>query len=759
MATSQMSFQTTDSYCPGSRLQQSAHEMYLQFEQIAATLKKLEGKQIDEVYLSVYQSETRTQVDKALVELYALNEGVDFDSGASSSDLSYSIIGTDEELKFNAVGWRDIPIVLDVAKIKDALANGVYLNIYVGDYDIFETNYGDEKPQITIVYSDPPAPKTTIRIDGNEVTTGNYYASEIDQLITWDDWAYDATNIWGTAPTVTAQAFCWGDTTVETALDTRQCTISAGSWAVGKVSIWMQATTSDGTVHTIGKRTISVSQPVISTISPSSGNAPNTVALVLTWDITQLQWDPGSEKNAAKSVAQSSAVITLKFNSSTATSEVKNGVKSRTFPAGTFSGSTLQWSVAVTTPGGLTATSATATLSTADVTSTAKAVSPSGTFVDVSKAIRFAWQHIISTGTAQTKAELQYSLDGSTWDTLMLIATEKQYASITTGAFGTGTAYWRVQTYNADGVAGTWSDAAEFYAIAAPTTPVVKAQDTSPRPTISWQTDDQEAYQVELDGALTGGTQYGSAKSWTSPAYLTDGSHTVRVRVQNKYGMWSAWGTGALTVSNTAGEAITLTVKASDAASLTWETSGTYDFFLVYRDGIAIAKTTGTQYTDELSTGATTYQVRGCYSASSNYGISTAVTATISTGDYATLYGISSGKKITLKHCGLDNQPFQDTMTRDVQYIFMYGATYPHVERSEFLTRKVGGTVVFLPGEDKAGFVALIGELVCLKTQTGSMIIGYLNDTSDTSRPNPDKSTISFSIQQIEYTEAIDIDS
>lgn len=289
--------------------------------------------------------------------------------------------------------------------------------------------------------------------------------------------------------------------------------------------------------------------------------------------------------------------------------------------------------------------------------------------------------------------------------------------------------------------------------------PAIQIKSTGPRPSISWQTSEQEAYQVELDGKLSGGTHYGTDKTWTSPSYLADGSHTVRVRVQNQYGMWSNWGTAALPVTNTPGAAITLTVQASSVADLNWQTSGSYDFYLVYRNGKPIAKLTQTQYTDELSSGNVTYQVRGCYADSSNYGLSSAVTATITTGQYVTLYGIASGKKVTLKHCGLKNQPVQNAINRDIQYIFMYGSTYPHAERSEFVTKKVGGTAVFLPGEDKAGFDALIGELVCLKTQSGEMVIGYLNETSDTSRVNPDKSVVNFSIQQIDYAEVIDIDS
>ena len=430
-----------------------------------------------------------------------------------------------------------------------------------------------------------------------------------------------------------------------------------------------------------------------------------------------------------------------------------------TVPAGTISGESIDWRVIAKTNANQTLTSEWMTLSVEDVPPTAWAISPKDVVVDGSKDQIFIWGHASSTGTAQSKTDLQKSTDGSTWTTLATVTGAARQWTCPAGTLTSSIKYWRVRTYNADGVAGEWSDAAQIVVIAAPTAPSIQIKSTGPRPSISWQTSEQEAYQVEQDGKLSGGTHYGTDKTWTSPAYLADGSHTVRVRVQNQYGMWSDWGTAALPVTNTPGSAITLTVQASSVADLSWQTSGNYDFYLVYRNGKPIAKLSQTQYTDELSSGSTTYQVRGCYADSSNYGLSSAVTATITTGQYVTLYGIASGKKVTLKHCGLKNQPVQNAINRDIQYIYMYGSTYPHAERSEFVTKKVGGTAVFLPDEDKAGFDALIGELVCLKTQSGEMVIGYLNETSDTSRVNPDKSVVNFSIQQIDYAEVIDIDS
>lgn len=430
-----------------------------------------------------------------------------------------------------------------------------------------------------------------------------------------------------------------------------------------------------------------------------------------------------------------------------------------TVPAGTISGESIDWRVIAKTNANQTLTSDWMTLSVEDVPPTAWAISPKDVVVDGSKDQIFIWGHASSTGTAQSKTDLQKSTDGSTWTALTTVTGAARQWTCPAGTLTSSIKYWRVRTYNADGIAGEWSDAAQIVVIAAPTAPSIQIKSTGPRPSISWQTSEQEAYQVELDGKLSGGTHYGTDKTWTSPAYLADGSHTVRVRVQNQYGMWSNWGAAALPVTNTPGASITLSVQASSVADLSWQTSGSYDFYLVYRNGKPIAKLTQTQYTDELSSGNVTYQVRGCYADSSNYGLSSAVAATITTGQYVTLYGIASGNKVTLKHCGLKNQPVQNAINRDIQYIFMYGSTYPHAERSEFVTKKVGGTAVFLPDEDKAGFDVLIGELVCLKTQSGEMVIGYLNETSDTSRVNPDKSVVNFSIQQIDYAEVIDIDS
>ena len=83
----------------------------------------------------------------------------------------------------------------------------------------------------------------------------------------------------------------------------------------------------------------------------------------------------------------------------------------------------------------------------------------------------------------------------------------------------------------------------------------------------------------------------------------------MRVRVQNEYGFWSAWGAAPLQIINTPGSAITLTAETGREVTLAWAASG-FDYYIVYRDGTAIARTTEPLYTDRTSIGQVKYQVR-----------------------------------------------------------------------------------------------------------------------------------------------------
>jgi hypothetical protein len=491
--------------------------------------------------------------------------------------------------------------------------------------------------------------------------------------------------------------------------------------------------------------------------APSSGAFVNrTQKNTFTWDTTD---DTDLTQTCFAEIKQTSAVFEwrVKNASTSKTISVSGATTACTVPANTFPSGTLEWRVKVTANSGTTTTSAWQEITTTDVTPTAKPVSPSGIVIDATIVNRFSWQHIISTGTPQSKADLQWSADGTTWNTLATVTGANQYYDVPANKFTSGTKYWRVRTYNTDNTASEWSDKAEFIAINAPSAPSIVIQSTGPRPRITWQTTEQEAYQLMLSSGYASGTVYGTEKAWRSPVYLADGNYTVRVRVQNKYGMWSEWSAAALPVSHTEGEAITLSVGASHEAALTWQTAGSYDFYLIERDGVAIGRTVQKQYVDHTSIGSVTYRVRGCYADSDNYGLSNAVPAEI-LPDTAMICDLESGtwQRLPLSETILRTNRISRAAT--ISTVHLSGLAYPVAERTEFRDMAVQITCAFTAKNRAAALAleALVGRLVCAKTTQGDMVTGYL--TALEKNADAIMSRYSFEIQNIHREEAITLD-
>ena len=485
-----------------------------------------------------------------------------------------------------------------------------------------------------------------------------------------------------------------------------------------------------------------------------TSTAPGDGAIIKTQENT-FSWGLNDPGYCVAALRQTSAVFRWRSGTSGTvhTINVSGNTQSVTVPSNTFAGTTsIQWQVAVTANSGVVTTSNWVTLSTADATPTAAPLSPVDTVIDGSKDVLFQWQHSISTGTAQSKADLQKSTDGSTWTTLATVTGAAKQWTCPAGTLTSSIKYWRVRTYNADGVASEWSDAAQIVVIAAPTAPSIQIKSTGPRPSISWQTSEQEAYQVELDGKLSGGTHYGTDKTWTSPAYLADGSHTVRVRVQNQYGMWSDWGTAALPVTNTPGASISLSVQASSVADLSWQTSGSYDFYLVYRNGKPIAKLTQTQYTDELSSGNVTYQVRGCFDGSSNYGLSSAVTVDIR-AEVHQVSDLDTGQTLRLPYSDSQHRQTTRTVSRQVELLQLSGAYYPVAVEVDSGTDALSITAALLDESEIRQLMGLVGKLVCAKTPQGDMVIGYI--TSLPKQHDGFLNVFNFTVEQIDFDDEV----
>lgn len=437
---------------------------------------------------------------------------------------------------------------------------------------------------------------------------------------------------------------------------------------------------------------------------------------------------------------------------------LESGMASLSVPGWTFPAGEVEYQFSFTSNAGRSQTSAWIKVSTLDtVPGKAKGIYPNGSIVNADNAVEFKWEHINESGQPQSKAELQLSTDGADWTEFATVVGSQMNYMTAEGVLASGTWYWRVRTYNLDGAAGEWSDVIEFITVATPNTPIIVAKNTSSRPCVIWQTNEQEACELQLDDELPV-IRFGAEKSWTCPRYLDDGQHEVRVRVQNQYGLWSDWGRIVVPVQNSAGPDFILTVKTDYDAVLVWEDKG-YDFYLVYRNGIVICKTEATEFTDYFSVGNVSYFIRGCYTDSYHYGRSNVAEVTVYPD------AVVVGNVPQLGTVGWLPLPLSDeqhriiktTRSRTISTMHLTGREYPSAEVSEFYDKTIVVSCAFSDRQNCAALQALLGHLVCLKTPDGEMAIGYLSNL--TKSAGEFYTGFNFSVKHLDFEEEIDIDS
>lgn len=464
----------------------------------------------------------------------------------------------------------------------------------------------------------------------------------------------------------------------------------------------------------------------ISDMSPADGAyIPTRQDTLFTWLITE-----ESDWYCVEEVKPQSIVFRWKDEAGTVHELSAGSAKSISVPANTFTGSEIQWQIEVTANSGIVTTSEWITLSTSEPESTAIAKSPRNTVIDGTKTATFIWEHVISTGSAQTAFDLQISQDKESWSTLKSGTGSDTSVAVPGSELPGGTLYWRVRTYNTEGTAGVWSEAVNIIVVTAPDTPSITVTSLEPRFAIRWQQSGQQAYEVQLDGT-TITKRFGAESSYQHDGYLSTGTHSVRVRIQNQYGLWSEWGSAALPITNTEGTTITLNAEGSNSVTLSWTGSSEYSGYIVYRDGVKLAETTETSFVDHFALGTVQYQIRGIYVDSGYYTMSNSVIANIS----VPCIMITAVENPVWKRISLSTGSLRSTglsASQSVTYLHHVGAELPSAEIGEAVTMTYNLDCAFKSSDLAAAqaFEALRGKLVCVKEPGGERYIGVLDSYS-----------------------------
>ena len=396
-----------------------------------------------------------------------------------------------------------------------------------------------------------------------------------------------------------------------------------------------------------------------------------------------------------------------------------------TLAANTMSAGTYQWRVTATDSQGTSATSDVYTINTQDGAHTATPITPNGSLENADAPIRFVWSDASETGAAPGGADLQYSADsGATWTTFGQPRTAATQYDAPAGTLPSGPVLWRVRSLNAENTAGSYSAPLSFLCFAAPDAPIVTT-DGKPLLTVTWQSVDQQAYEVTVDGVKYG-PYFGTGKSWQAPEYLTNGTHSVSVRVQNGYSLWSQPGTAAVTIANQPGAAISLKGIFGRDAELYWTASGSPDDYLIYRDDVRIGHTSNKSFVDRTSLGFHSWKVvrrltNGYYTES------TTVSGELSVGQ-PMISSLDGSGWIELKLSANSDRSMAWNHNQTVSLRQFAGREYPDIEVSPYRSMSVSFDVAWTYKEaDQAdAFAALIGRPVILKTPCEGVLIGIL---------------------------------
>lgn len=160
---------------------------------------------------------------------------------------------------------------------------------------------------------------------------------------------------------------------------------------------------------------------------------------------------------------------------------------------------------------------------------------------------------------------------------------------------------------------------AEWIVQGRPPTPTITSSSTfvTSRPTIIWDTQDQQGYTLEVlkgvEVVYSTEQQNGLVVKHKINTYLENGVYTVRVKVINQYSLESDWGTKQITINAQIDGDIDLdTLLIKEAVRLKWANpSNKFIKFYILRNDEVIAKTTDTSYVDYTVFGECKYKVRG----------------------------------------------------------------------------------------------------------------------------------------------------
>lgn len=361
-------------------------------------------------------------------------------------------------------------------------------------------------------------------------------------------------------------------------------------------------------------------------------------------------------------------------------------------------------------------------------------IAPISQYIDQNKPIRFEWSFTGgSPNEKQSKFDLQYSTTGgSIWIT-KTVATENTFYELPAGTFSGGNVTWRVRTYNNWEEVSPWSESKSFTIIGSPPIPLISDITNSARPVITWQSQGQHLYEIQiLKGEEviyeTGSIPSTSDRNYKIKEYLQDGTYKAKLRIMNEYNLYSPWAEKTFTISTVKPQKPTMTIYNGEYG-VTIKTNDTSLKTLVYRNSEYIGEVKNNHFIDYTGENNKEYKyfVRTINSGESFSDSDIKLGKCKFSGNTLALANNPSNF-VKLKY-GFGNSPKKSDRVGNVGGLVYYdGREYPMPEFSEFKSREKTVTFTLRTKEELEQLISLIDkkETLLYRDVDGDNIYGTI---------------------------------
>lgn len=397
---------------------------------------------------------------------------------------------------------------------------------------------------------------------------------------------------------------------------------------------------------------------------------------------------------------------------------------------------TILWRVKTIDSNGLESPYAQTTFNTAIVPQKAPTlVSPLSGYLDGSKPIVFKWNFVGGTsGDKQSKYDLQYSVNqGVTWTTVTLSSNAQEHTMLE-NTLQSGNIYWRVRTYNQFGDVSPYSEIGSFYVINSPPIPQILEVTNSGRPTIRWNSVEQQIYEIQIlhnNKVIfqTGKIPSSNDRSYKLGMFLDDGEYLVRLRVTNEYDLTSPWAEYMFVLSTEKPEKPSIELFNGEY-SVTIKTDETTLKTLVYRDNKLIGEMIEGYFEDYTGENRKEYQyfIRVVNEENDNFNDSDIRIGRCKFKGNTLALANNPKKFIKLKLGYQDIAKKSSTVGNTGSLIYFDGRKYPVVEFSEFKEYAKTSSFFIRNKEELNKLIELIDkkETVIYRDTDGEVIYGAI---------------------------------